>query len=121
MAKTEKIFETNGTAANTGPDLNVACSGCIKKKYGACGGIAAENPLSITLEAGQTVKANAPGTSIFRQALAALLPPALGFTGGFFLTRFLIPEAGEAACAATGVIFLFASAFIVYSAKKRKL
>jgi len=124
MTKTGKVREINGKTVSikldTGkPDLGGICFGCIKEECGPCG-IIAENPLSLSLKTGQTVEVSAPGTSIFRQAMAALIPPALGFTAGFFLTRLFLPKASEAACAFAGVIFLFAAAFIVYAVSKRK-
>jgi len=130
MTETGKISEINGKIVIIKPDLGGICFGCIKEECGACGGsntgginagsIIAENLLSLSLKTGQTVEVSAPRASIFRQALAALIPPALGFTAGFFLTRFFLPNASEGACAAAGVIFLFVAAFIVYMVKKRK-
>ena len=135
MTKTGKVREINGKTVSikldTGkPDLGGICFGCIKEECGACGGInavgiyagciIAENQLSLTLKTGQTVEVSAPGASIFRQAMAALIPPALGFTAGFFLTHLLLPKASEAACAAAGVVLLFVAAFIVYAIRKRK-
>jgi len=119
MTETGKIREINGKIVVIKPDLGSACFGCMKDECRACGGIIAENPLSLSLKKGQTVEVSAQVTSIFRQALAALVPPALGFTAGFFLTRLFIPKASEGACAASGVILLFAAAFIVYSVRKR--
>jgi len=125
MTETGKISEINGKTVSikldTGrPNLGNICFGCIKVECGACGGINAENPLSLSLKTGQTVEVSASGASIFRQAITALVPPALGFTAGFFLTRLFLPKASEGASAAAGVIFLFAVAFIVYMVRKRK-
>jgi len=120
MTETGKIREINGKTVVIKPDSLSACFGCMKKECRACGSITAENPLSLSLEAGQTVEVNAPMASVFRQALSALVPPALGFAGGFFLTRLFLPESGEGAAAGMGVLFLFASAFIVYAIRKRK-
>jgi positive regulator of sigma E activity len=119
MTETGKIREINGKTVVIKPDLGGICFGCMKEECRACGDITAENPLSLPLKAGLTVEVSAPGASIFRQALAALVPPAIGFTAGFFLTRLFFPEAGEGACAAAGAIFLFGSAFIVYAVRKR--
>jgi sigma-E factor negative regulatory protein RseC len=120
MTETGKIREINGKTVEIKPDSLTACFGCMKEECKACGSISAENPLSLSLKAGQTVEVSAPAASIFRQALAALVPPALGFIAGFLLTRLFLPSAGEGACAAAGVIFLFAAAFIVYAVRKRK-
>jgi len=119
MTETGKICEINGKTVLIKPDSLAACFGCMKEECRACGSISAENPLSLSLKAGQTVEVSAPAASVFCQALAALVPPALGFAAGFFLTRLFLPSAGEGACAAVGVIFLFAVAFIVYAARKR--
>jgi len=86
------------------PDLPDACFGCMKKECKAHEKITAKDPLS----------------SVLRQALAALVPPALGFAAGFFLIRRFFPEASEGACAAAGVVLLFVSAFVVYAVRKRK-
>jgi len=135
MTETGKIREINGKTIIIKPELSGICFGCIKEECGACGGInavginavgitagsiIAENPLSLSLKTGQTVEVSAPGASIFRQAMAALIPPALGFTAGFFLTRFFLPNASEGAYAAAGVVLLFVAAFIVYAVRKRK-
>jgi positive regulator of sigma E activity len=119
MTETGKIREINGKTVVIKPDSLSACFGCMKEECRACGSITAENPLSFSLRAGQTVEVSAPAVSVFRQALAALVPPALGFAGGFFLTRLFLPEAGEGAAAGMGVLFLFASACVVYTIKKR--
>jgi len=119
MTETGKVREINGKTVIIKPDLGDTCFGCIKEECRSCG-IIAENPLSLSLKTGQTVEVNAPGTSIFRQAMAALIPPALGFAAGFFLTRLFLPKASEAACAASGVVLLFIAAFIVYTVRKRK-
>jgi len=120
MTETGKVSEINGKTVTIKPDLGDICFGCIKEECKACGGIIAENPKSLSLKTGQTVEVSASTASIFRQAIAALIPPALGFAAGFSLIRLLLPKASEAACAATGVIFLFVAAFIVYTVKKRK-
>jgi len=120
MTETGKIREINGKTVIIKPDLSGACFGCMKEECRACSGITAENPLSLSLKAGQTVEVSAPAASVFRQALAALIPPALGFAAGFLFTRFFLPGASEGAAAGMGVIFLFAAAFIVYTVRKRK-
>jgi len=120
MTETGKVREINGKTVIIQPDSLASCFGCMKEECKACGSISAENSLSLSLRAGQTVEVNAPAASVFRQALAALVPPALGFAAGFFLTRLFYPSAGEGAAASMGVIFLFAAAFIVYAVRKRK-
>jgi hypothetical protein len=120
MTETGKVREINGKTIVIKPDSPSACFGCMKEECNACVSIIAENPLSLSLKAGQTVEVSAPAASVFRQALAALGPPALSFAGGFFSTRLLFPEASEGAAAGMGVLFLFATAFIVYEVRKRK-
>jgi positive regulator of sigma E activity len=119
MTETGKVREINGKTVVIKPDSLAACFGCMKEECKSCGSITAENHLSLSLKAGQTVEVSAPAASVLRQGFAALVPPALGFAGGFFLTRLFLPKASEGACAAAGVIFLFATAFIVYAARKR--
>jgi positive regulator of sigma E activity len=94
---------------------------CVSKE-GTCtkGFITAENPHKLFLKAGQTVEVKAPDQNIFKQALTVLLPPVLSFAAGFTLTHLFFPKAGEGAFAFTGVIFLFAAAFIIYKIRKRK-
>jgi positive regulator of sigma E activity len=125
MTETGKIREIIGKTVIVTPDLSDACFGCMKEECKACGGIYADgiyaaNPLSLPLKAGLTVEVSAPGLSVFRQALAALIPPAVGFTAGFFLVRLFFTDASEAACAAVGVVLLFVAAFIIYAIRKRK-
>ena len=130
MTETGKVREINGKTIIIKPDLGDICFGCIKEECAACGGsnaggintvsIIAENSLSLSLKTGQAVEVRALRASIFRQAMATLIPPALGFAVGFFLTRSFLPEASEGACAGMGVILLFVAAFIVYTARKRK-
>jgi hypothetical protein len=120
MTETGKVREINGRTVIVKPDLGDICFGCMKEECKVCGGITAENPFSLSIKTGQTVEVSALGVSIFRQAITALIPPALGFTAGFFFTRYFLPEASEAACAAAGVVLLFVAAFIVYTVRKRK-
>jgi len=119
MTETGKIREINGKTVVIKPDSLDVCFGCMKEECKACGSISAENPLSLSLKAGQTVEVSAPTASVFRQALSALVPPALGFAGGFFITRFFLPSAGEGAAAGMGVLFLFASACVIFKLRAK--
>jgi hypothetical protein len=119
MTESGKILEISGKTVIIKPDLGGICFGCMKEECRACGGILAENPLSLSLKAGLTVEVSAPGSPIFRQALAALIPPALGFTAGFFLTRLFFPEAGEGAAAGVGALFLFAAACVMFKVRAK--
>jgi hypothetical protein len=78
----------------------------------------AENPLALPLEAGQMVEMQVPAFFVLGQALAALLPPALGFGAGFGAARFLLPAAGEGTHTGIGAAALFAAAFGVYRLRK---
>jgi len=98
-----------------------ACFGCMNMECKPGQGlITAENPKDLPLGGGQMVEVEIPDVSIFRQALAAFLPPALAFAGGFIFIRLLSPTTGEGAAAFMGVILLFAAAFVVYRIRKRK-
>ena len=115
-----KVLELKGNHANVLPDKSAACFGCMNIECKAGGLITAYNSLALPLETGQTVELESPpGSSLFRQAVTAFLPPALGFVAGFALTRLLFPMAGEAAAASMGVVFLFVAAFVVYWIRKK--
>ena len=120
MTETGKIRTIQGNIVTIVPDRSSACFGCMNHecKNGE-GFLTAENPAALPLKQGQTVEVKAPGVPV-GQTLIVLLPPILGFIAGFFLARLLFPEAGEGAFAGMGVIFLFAAAFIVYKARRKK-
>ena len=121
MTETGRIREIRGNLAIVIPDIDASCSGCmnIECKAGSRS-FSAENPHALPLEPGQVVEISAPGISLMGQVFMAFMPLALGFIAGFFLTRLLFPEAGEGAFAGTGVVFLFAAAFIVSRVRGKK-
>jgi positive regulator of sigma E activity len=119
MIETGIIREINGKTVIIKPDAQDACFGCLKEECKACGSITAENPLSLSLASGQKVEVSAPVASIFRQALAALVPPAAGFTAGFFIIRVFFKEAGEGAAAGVGALFLFASSYVIFKLRAK--
>ena len=82
--------------------------------------IEAENSLSLPLETGQVVEITAPAASLFKQAVTSLMPPVMGFSIGYILTRFFFPGAGEGIAALAGIILLFTAAFIVFAATRKK-
>jgi sigma-E factor negative regulatory protein RseC len=101
------------------------------KESGACFGCAnqdcrsnrrvltVENPRRIPLKPGQEVRAEISASSSLKQALGALLPPALGFIAGYIGTGLLFPAArGEPAQAAGGAALLFLTALAVYFIRK---
>ena len=98
-----------------------ACFGCMKTecKNRDCI-ITAGNTGELPLRAGQTVEIQTQNTSLLRQSLMAFLPPLLSFFAGYTLIRLLFPNAGEGAFAGMGAVFLFAAAFIVYRARKKR-
>ena len=120
MTEKGKIREIRDNIVIVAPDRSDSCFGCMKLECKANGGILrAENPKGLALEPGQTVELKTPDTSFLGQSIAALLPPVIGFIIGFFLTRIFFPETGEGAAAFTGVILLFATAFLVYRLRKK--
>jgi len=121
VVETGRVRGLEGNLAAVAPDRSAACFGCMNHECKSGGGfISAENPLGLPLQTGQLVEVQAPpGMSIFGQALAALLPPFLGFATGYVLARLLLPGAGEGAAAGIGVLVLFAAAFIIYRVKKK--
>ena len=125
MTERGRVREIKGDLITVIPDISASCFGCMKMECKSRGSLLkAENPKSLPLEPGQTVELRTPdasiaGQSILWQSITALLPPALGFTAGFSLTRLFFPETGEGAAAFIGVILLFLAAFIVYKIRKK--
>ena len=120
MRETGRIKEIKENIVIVKADKNAACFGCMNAECKSGSGfIKAENKKALPLEPGQIVELNAPGAGIARQALAAFMPPALGFILGYFVIRLLFPKAGEGAAAFAGVIFLFAAGFVVYLVRKK--
>ena len=117
MTETGTVREIKGNTAVIASDKSAACFGCMNLECKSGHLITAENPGTLPLETGQRVEVEASGTSLLHQAITAFLPPTLAFIAGFFITRRLFPEAGEAAAAFAGVILLFAAAFFVYKAR----
>jgi len=116
-----RIREIKGNIVIIAPDKSAACFGCMNLECKSGDGlISAENPGNINLEPGQMVEVEAAGVNLAVQAIAAFLPPLLGLVAGYTLIRFLFPRAGEGAAAFTGMILLFAAAFVVYRIRKKK-
>ena len=122
MTEKGKIREIKDNIVIVDPDRSATCFGCMNHECkSGLGFITAENPLALPLEAGQTVEMQAPpGIFLVKQGLNALMPPILGFLAGFIFVSVFFPNAGEAAAAGTGVIFLFAAAIIIYRTKRKK-
>ena len=120
MTETGTIREIRENLVIVAPEKSAACFGCINHECKTAGGfITAENPEALPLKNGQTVEVKAPGINILTQALAALLPPIMGFIAGYTITRLLFQKAGESAAAFFGAIFLFITAFVVYWIRKK--
>jgi len=120
MTETGKVREVRENIVVVAPERSAACFGCMNHECrSGAGFITAENPASLPLKTGQTVEVVSRSKSLLSQALAALLPPILGFLLGFNLTRLVFPEAADGASAGMGVLFLFAAAFAVYFVRKK--
>ena len=121
MTEKGRVREIKGNLVTVIPDIDASCSGCMNVECKAGGrSFQAENLLALPVSLGQTVEISAPGVSLTGQVLMAFMPLALGFAAGFFLARLFFPEAGEGVHACSGVVCLFASAFIVYRVRRKK-
>ena len=115
VTETGRIREIRGSLVIVSPDRSASCFGCMNMECKTGGLITAENPLSLPLEAGLIVEVvSPPRIALLRQALAAFLPPILGFLAGFSLTSLFFPQAGERAAISAGFLLLFAAAVVVY-------
>ncbi|MDR1955585.1 MAG: SoxR reducing system RseC family protein [Treponema sp.] len=95
------------------------CFGCMRPECNPQARLfTAHNSRRLPLKIGQMVEIEAAQVMLIGQALAALLPPALGFLGGFMLTGLLAPGAGDPARAAGGALGLFALAYLTYHIRK---
>lgn len=81
--------------------------------------VTAKNPLGLPLSIGQTVEIETPKALLLIQALQVLLPPLLGFIGGFLFTGILFPLSGDPPKALGGLIGLFLAATLTYGIRKR--
>ncbi|MDR3170002.1 MAG: hypothetical protein LBU17_00070 [Treponema sp.] len=81
------------------------CFGCINQECKAAH-LSGENEEKLV---GQGAK-----PALLQEALIALLPPILGFIGGFIGMGIISPGSGDPSRAASGVVALFAAAFITY-------
>ena len=119
MTERGRITEIGEESVTIAANKSAACFGCLNMECKTNGGfITAGNPSSLPLKTGQTVEVKAPARAILLQALAALLPPILGFSAGYALAPLLFPNARGAA-AAMGLFFLFTPAFIIYKIRKK--
>lgn len=82
-------------------DREAGCFGCINQECKAA-----------HLSGGNEEGGAKP--ALLQEALIALLPPILGFIGGFMGMGIISPGSGDPSRAASGVVALFAAAFITY-------
>ncbi|MDR2418967.1 MAG: SoxR reducing system RseC family protein [Treponema sp.] len=73
-----------------------------------------ENTLNLSLSVGQFIETGAPKCGLARQALLALLLPAVAFVAGFALVGACFAGVGEGAQAAGGAACLFIAACLTY-------
>jgi len=120
MSETGKIREIRGSLAVVDVDKGPACISCTNVECKTKGrAITAENVLALPLKKGQKVQIGVSGAGLFRQSFSALLPPILGFMGGYLFTRIVFPAAGEKTAAFVGALLLFAVSVVFYRIKKR--
>jgi hypothetical protein len=81
------------------PNKDSPCPGCFR--LAGCP-LGPENPAP----GGQRTRRG----TVFLQAASALLPPVLGFAGGFVLTGLFFPLSGEGPRIAAGMALMFLSA-----------
>jgi hypothetical protein len=114
-----RVQAVSGETVTVKMDLSGGCFGCAGRECRKNERLLrVKNGKNIPLSIGQKVKIAMPG-SVPGQALAVLVPPALGFAAGFFITPLLFPGAGDGARAAAGAALIFAAAALVCFIRKR--
>ncbi|MDR2537133.1 MAG: SoxR reducing system RseC family protein [Treponema sp.] len=94
-----------------------ACFACLSQECGTRDRtrlFTVENTLNLSLSVGQFVETGAPKRGFTRQALLALLLPAVAFGVGFALVGACFAGVGEGAQAAGGAACLFIVAGLTY-------
>ncbi|MCL2006643.1 MAG: SoxR reducing system RseC family protein [Treponema sp.] len=120
MIKKGKVLKIEGKHVLIAPDSGEHCFGCMEIECKSrISSIDAKNSKALPLEPGQTVELKFIKNALLKQAATTLLPPIPGFLIGFFLAYLSLPNASQAAHVFSGIIFFFASAFIVYRIKKK--
>jgi sigma-E factor negative regulatory protein RseC len=119
MTETGKIKEIRGATVTIARESDIACIGCMDKDCKAKSfSYSAENTPDLPLRPGQLVETKTIA-STFKQSLAALLPPPLGFIAGYAATALVFPGSGEPPRAAGGVLLFFAFAVVFYLIRRR--
>ncbi|MDR1248960.1 MAG: SoxR reducing system RseC family protein [Treponema sp.] len=119
MTETGTIREIQGSTVTIARESDVACSGCADRECKAKSfSYSAENTPGLLLRPGQLVETKTAASS-FRQSLAALLPPPLGFIAGYAATGLAFPACGEPPRAAAGALLFFAAAAVFYLIRRR--
>jgi sigma-E factor negative regulatory protein RseC len=119
MIERGRIREIRGNTLTITRENSAACFGCMDRKCKAKElSYDAENSAGLTLRPGQLVETET-AASAFRQGMAVLLPPPLGFIAGYGITGLAFPSVSEPSRTAGGVLLLFAAAFAVYFIRRR--
>ena len=120
MTETGRVREVRENLVIVAPRRGDECFGCMNSECKSNAGlITAENPAGLPLKTGQLVEVGTANASLLSQALAALLPPFLGFLLGYNLARLLFPHS-DGAAVGLGILFLFAAAIAVSFIRKKR-
>jgi sigma-E factor negative regulatory protein RseC len=119
MTETGQVKEIRGATVTIARESDVACMACADRDCKARSfSYSAENTPGLPLKPGQLVETQTVA-STFRQSLAALLPPPLGFIAGYAATALAFPGSGEPPRAAGGALLFFAFAAVFYLIRRR--
>ena len=124
MIERGKVCEVSGTTVTVDKQTMEFSFGC--KCHGlhpVSRSLRAENKEGFPLSPGQLVEVETPTGRLVTQGLFTLLPPVLGFLGGYLLVPRLFPAIPprislDAPSAMGGVVGLFAAAFLVFFIRK---
>ncbi|GHT53361.1 hypothetical protein FACS1894106_4120 [Spirochaetia bacterium] len=115
-----KVRSVSGKMVIIEPERPAGCFGCMHQECAeGFAPVTAENRDNLDLAPGRLVETGSPPHVLLRQGAAALCPPLLGFTAGFFLAGLIFPQSADALRAACGALLLFAAAAGFYFFRKR--
>jgi hypothetical protein len=124
MINSGRVVKVRGKEADIQPFSRPEpglCFGCMaeecKKRPHL---ITALNAPGLPLTIGQPVEIETADAPLGAQLVQALLPPPLGFTAGFFLTRLFFPSSGEAAAAFAGMVSMILACALFYLYRRAK-